>query len=55
MGNDCYANSPSVQACNQTNDYYASSHSVCKRAIKLSDPLDYDPTTDTIMVCYGFL
>jgi hypothetical protein len=24
---------------------------LCKRASKPSDPLDYDPTTDTIMVC----
>jgi hypothetical protein len=25
-----------------------------KRANKPSDPLDYDPTTETIMVCYEF-
>jgi hypothetical protein len=24
---------------------------LCKRASKPSDPLDYDPTTDTTMVC----
>jgi hypothetical protein len=24
---------------------------LCKRASKLSDPLDYDPTTDTTIVC----
>jgi hypothetical protein len=24
---------------------------VCKRASKLSDPLNYDPTTDTTMIC----
>jgi hypothetical protein len=37
LGNDCYASSSSLH--------------VCKRASKPSGLLDYDPTTDTTMVC----